>query len=62
MGRVFRRFFVDLFQGDSVALIVAGVIGGIALIICLIWWKIARDLRHEDEKRKGPYVSKKKKP
>ena len=52
MGRVFQRFFEDLFDGDPVALISAGVIAGVALLLCLIWWKIARDLRREDEQRK----------
>jgi hypothetical protein len=62
MGRVFRKFFSGLAEGDPVALIAAGVIGGIALLLCLVWWKIARDLRREDENRKGRYTNKKKKP
>jgi F0F1-type ATP synthase assembly protein I len=52
MGRIFGRFLSDLIAGDPVALIVAGVIGFIALLILLFWWKTARDLRREDEERK----------
>jgi hypothetical protein len=52
---VFRRFFADLIEGDTVALVSAGVIAGVALLLCLIWWKIARDLRREDEQRKQRY-------
>jgi hypothetical protein len=52
MGRVFRRFFEDLFQGDAVAWTVVAVIGGIFLLFCLFWFKVARDLRKEDEARK----------
>ena len=52
MFRALRRFFEDLFAGDSVALIVVGVIVGIGLLLGLLWRKAARDLRREDEKRK----------
>jgi hypothetical protein len=55
MGRVFRLFLVDLFQGDPVALTVAGALAFIALAVCLFWWKTARDLRREDEQRKNRY-------
>jgi hypothetical protein len=54
MGRVFRPFFRHLIEGDFVALIAAGVIVAVGLVLCLIWWKIARDLRRDDEKRKRP--------
>jgi hypothetical protein len=27
------------------------VIAGVALLLCLAWWKIARDLRREEEER-----------
>ena len=62
MLRVLRRFFEDLFEGDPVALIVAGVIVGIALLLGLLWWKAARDLRREDEKRKQRHGRGAKKP
>lgn len=48
MVRVYR-FLGDLAAGDPVALIVAGVIASVTLVMLLIWWKIARDLRREDE-------------
>jgi hypothetical protein len=60
MGRVFRLFFVDLLEGDPVALIAAGAIAFIALAVCLFWWKTARDLRREDEQRKNRYKGRKK--
>ena len=50
-GRVLGRFFEGLFAGDPVALTAAAVIAGAAALFGLIWWKIARDLRREDEQR-----------
>ena len=52
MLRALRRFFENLFEGDPVALILVGVIVGVALLLGLLWWEAARDLRREDEKRK----------
>ncbi len=60
MSRVFRLFFVDLFEGDPVALVSAGAIALVALALGLFWWKTARDLRREDEARKNRYKSGKK--
>lgn len=51
-------FFVDLVEGDPVALTVLGVLLALAAIFCLIWWKIARDLRREDEEKKNRYKPK----
>ena len=55
MGRVLRLYFSDLLQGDPVALSVTGGIAAVGIVICLIWWKIARDLRREDEEQKKRY-------
>ena len=52
MLRALWRFFEDPFEGDPVALIVVGVIAAVAIFLCLLWWKAARDLHREDEKRK----------
>ena len=60
MSRVFRLFFVDLLEGDPVALIAAGVIAVVVLAVCLFWWKTARDLRREDERRKNRFKGRKK--
>ena len=60
MGRVFYCFFSDLFAGDPVALIAAGGLTTIALVICFVWWRIARNLRREDEERQQRYGGKKK--
>ena len=51
-GNVFRKFFTHLAEGDTLAWTVAGVLAGVALLMCLVWWKIARDLRREDEEHK----------
>jgi hypothetical protein len=61
MLRVLGRFFSDLLDGDPIALTVGAVILGIALLLGLLWWKAARDLRREDEERKRRYGGGKKK-
>jgi hypothetical protein len=58
MIRVFVRFFQDLFAGDPVALTVGGVLLTVVILGCLFWWKIARDLRREDEQRKQRWKKK----
>jgi hypothetical protein len=62
MRGIFQRFFVDLLRGDPVALIVAAVLAGIALLFGLVWWKTAYDLHREDEERKRRYGKAKRKP
>jgi hypothetical protein len=52
MVRIFRRFFAHLLEGDPLALAVAAVLVGAVVAALLLWWKIARDLRREDEKRR----------
>ena len=59
--RIFIYWFEDLAAGDPVALTVAGVILGVGVLLCLLWWKAARDLRREDEQRKPRYGGGKKK-
>jgi hypothetical protein len=49
---MFQQFFQDLFAGDPVALIILGVLAAVALVIGLVWLKISRDLRREDEENK----------
>jgi hypothetical protein len=59
MGRVFGKFFRGLIEGDPVALTVAGIFAVIIAAALLVWWKIARDLRREDEERQRRYGGKK---
>lgn len=52
MFRAIRMFFVDLFEGDPVAVTLLLAVVGVGLLLCLFWWKTARNLRREDEERK----------
>jgi hypothetical protein len=58
---MFRRFFTHLSEGDPVALTVAALLSGSMLVFGLIWWRIARNLRREDEERSRRYGGGKKK-
>lgn len=50
MGRVFQRFFEDLFRGDLVAWTVLAIILSVLLLFGLFCLKIAYDHRKEDER------------
>ncbi len=60
MIRIFVYFIDDLAAGDPMAWGAAGLLAAIGLAICLFWWKTARDLRREDERKKSRYYSTKK--
>jgi hypothetical protein len=61
MFAVFDLFFEDLLNGDPVALSVLGIITVVFLLFCLVWWRIARNLRREDEERQQRFRGGKKK-
>jgi hypothetical protein len=61
MFAVFDLFFEDLLNGDPVALSLAGIIAFVFLLFCLVWWRIARNLRREDEERQRRFRGWKKK-
>ena len=49
MVRAILLFLQDLSAGDPVALTLVGVVAGVAVLLGLFCWKIARDQRREDE-------------
>ncbi|HEY7427897.1 MAG TPA: hypothetical protein VH682_26935 [Gemmataceae bacterium] len=57
MGRskAIQRFFEDLFAGDLVAWGFVGIFVVVAALFGLVWLKVRRDLRREDEKWKRRY-------
>lgn len=57
----YLRLLWHVLEGDPIAITGASLLVGMVVVICLIWWKIARDLRREDEERKQRYGSGKKK-
>jgi uncharacterized membrane protein YciS (DUF1049 family) len=50
-----RRFFEDLLAGDLVAWGFIGFFVVVAALFGLVWLKVRRDLRREDEKHKRRY-------
>lgn len=49
---IFKQFFLDLMDGDPVAIIVLLVLLGIIGVICLFWLKASFELRKQDKERK----------
>jgi hypothetical protein len=49
MVRILLMFIEDLLAGDTTAWVVLSIIGGVFGLFSLFWWKIARDMRREDE-------------
>lgn len=58
-GSVFSRFFEDLGNGDPIAVGVLIVLLVIAAALGLFVWKVARDLKREDEAKKNRWKVKK---
>jgi hypothetical protein len=50
-GEAILRFFEDLFAGDLVAWGFVGFFVVVAALFGLVWLKVRRDLRREDEAR-----------
>jgi hypothetical protein len=51
-GEAIRRFFEDLLAGDLVAWGFVGIFVVVAVLFGLVWLKVRRDLRREDEQWK----------
>jgi hypothetical protein len=49
MVRIILIFIEDLINGDRTAWTVFAVFAGVFSLFALFWWKIARDMRREDE-------------
>jgi len=61
MYSAMRKFFTELFEGDPVALTVAGVILAIIVIFFIWWWRIDKKMCREDEEHKQRLGGKKSK-
>jgi len=55
IGRIFRRFFTDLINGDTTAWVVLAIIAGVFALFSLLWIKVAYDFRREEKQKKEKY-------